>query len=173
MANKITQLVIAICISLALPTAFADQTALQHLRFKTQHDTPVKISSNIRIVLFAHDMDSKDVIDEMLAGKPEDYLKQHDAIYVANVSGMPRIIARMFAYPAMREKPYDIWLDESGTQTGDWLQSEGKVTIFQLDNFRIVSSTTTDNIEELNRILAKTHTESTPATSIVKAPTAD
>lgn len=128
----------------------AEPLALDKLRFKTQHDVPVKVPDNIRLILFAHDMDGKDIVDAAITDKTSDYLPSHNSAFVANISGMPSLIARLFAYPAMRKENYAIWLDEKGTQTADWAQQENTVTVYTLNNLNIV---TTEFVTEPERLL--------------------
>lgn len=119
--------------------SFAEPSSLQGLRFKTQHDVPVSPPQNIQYVLFSHDMNSKDLVSEAINDKNEGFLSKLNTVYIANISGMPRIIARMFAYPAMRKQKYDIWLDEVGEKTAGWAREEGKVTLYSINNLQVTA----------------------------------
>jgi len=140
-------------------TLQAEPTNIQKLSFKTQHGTPVKLHAGLRTIIFAHDMSSKDIVDEAISDKAKGYLEQHNAAFVANISDMPRIIARMFAYPAMRKENYDIWLDEMGTQTTDWDQAEDKVTVYSLNNLTISTVELVDSPQQLMDIIETSQTD--------------
>lgn len=127
--------------------------SMQNLRLKDQNELPVKISANIRYVLFTHDMSGKDLVKDMLEDKPADYLETHHALFVADVSGMPRIIARMFAYPALRKLPYKVLLDEVGTRTADWERRDSAVTLFRIENFIVTGYDFIDTQEALEDAL--------------------
>lgn len=130
-------------------TVSAAPDSMQNLLLRDQHETPVKVSANIRYVIFAHDMSGKDLVKEMLEEKPADYLDTHDALFVADVSGMPRIIARMFAYPSMRKLPYRMLLDEVGNRTADWERRDSAVTLYRVDNFRVTGFEFIDSVAAL------------------------
>ncbi|WP_430462447.1 hypothetical protein ACQUQU_06580 [Thalassolituus sp. LLYu03] len=141
-----------VCIGLS-PMAQAMPKSMQNLRLKDQNELPVKVSANIRYVLFAHDMSSKDLVQEMLADKPADYLDTHHTLFVADISGMPRIIARMFAYPSLRKLPYQVLLDEVGARTENWERRDSAVTLFRVDNFTVTSYDFIDSRDALEDAL--------------------
>jgi len=151
---------------------------LDKIRLKDQHDTPFKVPSDIRYVVFAHDMGSKDLAEEWLSGKDPDFMKDNRIIYVVNISGMPRIISRMFAFPALRKKPYMILVDEVGQTTGDWPTQDSAVTLFTVTDHQIMEKVFIDDVEQmdeqvklLNEEEAGTATES--ETSDTEDPTAE
>ena len=152
MAPKVLLPALLIWIGLS-SAAVAMPESMQNLRLKDQNELPVKISANIRYVLFAHDMSSKDLVQDMLENKPADYLETHHALFVADVSGMPRIIARMFAYPALRKLPYQVLLDEVGSRTADWERRDSAVTLFRVDNFVVTGFDFIDTQEALEDAL--------------------
>lgn len=138
---------------LAVASAWAQPESMQPLRLKDQNEVPVKVSANIRYVLFAHDMSGKDLVEDMLSDKPADYLDTHHALFVADISGMPRIIARMFAYPSLRKLPYRVLLDEVGNRTADWERRDSAVTLFRLDNFNVTGFDFIDTKEALEEAI--------------------
>lgn len=138
---------------LAVATAWAQPDSMQTLRLKDQNEVPVKVSANIRYVLFAHDMSSKDLVKEMLADKPADYLNTHHALFVADISGMPRMIARMFAYPSLRNLPYRVLVDEVGNRTAGWERRDSAVTLFRLENFAVTGFDFIDTKEALEEAI--------------------
>ena len=127
----------------------ASPASMETLRLRDQHDTPIKISSNVRFVIFAHDMPGKDLVKDMLKKADENYLTEHHALFVADVSGMPRIIARMFAFPAMRKAPYQILIDEVGSRTSDWEREDSAITLFRLQEFAVTGYEFIDTPEAL------------------------
>jgi len=138
---------------LASTLSYASPASMETLRLRDQHDTPIKMSANVRFVIFAHDMPGKDLVKEMLAKAGENYLTEHHVVFVADVSGMPRIIARMFAYPAMRKAPYQILIDEVGSRTGDWERQDSAVTLFRLQEFAVTGYEFIDTPEALNEAI--------------------
>jgi hypothetical protein len=50
---------------------------------------------------------------------------------------MPRLIARIFAIPAMRGRPYSILLDRDGATTARLPGGEARATLLFLDRLRV------------------------------------
>jgi hypothetical protein len=82
-------------------------------------------------------MDGGRVLRETLDGAGADSLAARNAVYVADVSGMPALVTRLFALPSMRKRPYRILLDRDGTATRELPQASGKVTVLRLEGLRI------------------------------------
>ncbi|MCD8524169.1 MAG: hypothetical protein LRY72_18200 [Saccharospirillaceae bacterium] len=133
----------------------ASPASMETLRLRDQHDTPIKISANVRYVIFAHDMPGKDLVKEMLKTSGDNYLTEQHALFVTDISGMPRIIARMFAYPAMRKAPYQILIDEVGSRTGDWERQDSAVTLFRLQEFAVTGYEFIDSPEALAAAISR------------------
>jgi hypothetical protein len=91
----------------------------------------------VAIVLFSRDMDGGDLLKEALADAPEGFLRQKRAIYVSDISGMPGLVARMFAIPAMRGRPYAMWLDREGDVLTRLPDEPGKATLLFVDDREI------------------------------------
>ena len=72
-------------LSLLAPATNALPHDLDRLRLKDQHDTPVKIPTDTRYVVFAHDMSSKDLVEEWLESKDDGFMKNNRIVYVVNI----------------------------------------------------------------------------------------
>lgn len=160
--RKITT-TLSIFAALALPlSASAETGSIEGLALQSQHETAVNIPSDTRHVLFAHDMSSKNLVQDMLSSKPADFLDEHKSVFVADISGMPTMIARMFAYPSLRKLPYTVILDNEGDQTAEWQRRDSAVTLISVSNYQITEQRFIDKVEDL---LAAITTE--PATEAV------
>ncbi|WP_346796514.1 FAD/FMN-containing dehydrogenase [Halomonas sp. Bachu 37] len=76
-----------------------------------QFGDAVMIAPDTRLLLVASSRKAADVVNEALDGLPEGFLESHTALYVADVSRMPKMITRMVMVPAMRSAPYSVLLD--------------------------------------------------------------
>ena len=91
-----------------------------------------------RVVVVSRDMEAGDVVKKALAGRDQAFLDQHAIVYVANISGMPAMVTRLFALPRMRERPYRMLLDLDGNATKDVPAVAGRPTVLALDDGRVV-----------------------------------
>jgi len=80
------------------------------LMLEDQYEKKAAIPSDVEILIFAADKAGADQVNTFLQDRPANYLSQHKARFVSDISGMPSMITRMFALPKMRERPYSIYL---------------------------------------------------------------
>ena len=97
-----------------------------------QHGKPHAIDSDVQVVLFSRDMDGGAVIRGVLDEDPE-FLARNGAVYVSDVSGMPRFVLQAIAKPKMRGRPYPVLLDETGEATTGLPGVKGKPTVVWLE----------------------------------------
>ena len=103
-----------------------------------QHEKPHRIDEHVRAVFFAREMEGGKVIRALLDEEGPEFLEKHRAVYVADISGMPSLIANMIAIPKMkRERPYPTLLDRNGETTAPYPSEEGRVTVLLLDKLRV------------------------------------
>lgn len=98
-----------------------------------QHEQPLSIDSSTRYVLVSYDMGPGKQANAYLDEKGADYLPSNNAVYVANIHGMPSIIANTFALPKMRKYAHRILVMNEDGLFDDWPQEKGKVSVFALD----------------------------------------
>ena len=72
-----------------------------------------------------------------LADVEEGALEQVNALYIADISGMPALVSRLFAVPAMRRRPYAMLLDRDGSKTQRLPDAPEKATVIFLEQAKI------------------------------------
>jgi len=119
----------------AAPYAVGD--TMEPLSLEDQHDDKRSLDGSVQVVLFSRDMDGGDLLEDALANTPKGFLDEKHALYVADIHGMPSFVARMFAIPSMRKRPYSMLLDREGEVTARFPSEEGKATLLFLDDLDI------------------------------------
>lgn len=114
-----------------------------------QFNNSYTLTSSAEVLLIAADMDSAKWVKEALADKPEGYLDERRVVFLADISGMPKIISRMFAMPKMRKYNYTVILDRDGQVTAQYQAEPGKLTWIYLSDGQPVSRQTLSSAEEL------------------------
>ena len=126
---------------LVADVAFAERYAvgdtIEPFTLEDQHGESGTFDASAKVILFSRDMKGGDFLKEGLAGVARGYLDGMNAVYVADISGMPRLIARIFAVPAMRKRPYSMLLDRDGEATARLPDLEGQATLIFLDRLRV------------------------------------
>lgn len=115
----------------AKPLAIGD--VMPKLSATDQHEKAYEITSDTRYVLVSFDMGPGKQANAYLNEKGADYLPKNKAVYVANIHGMPNIIANTFALPKMRKYAHRILVMNEAGLFDEWPQEKGTVSVFALD----------------------------------------
>ena len=118
-----------------------------------QHDAPYTLNEQTRVLLVARDMDGAKLVNAALDGKPRGYLEQRQAVFLADISRMPGVIASLFALPKMRDYSYRILLDRDARIAPRYPAGEGEVLWLQLDGLQIVSQQAFTRADDLRQAL--------------------
>lgn len=97
-----------------------------------QHDVPFEFKPGILRVVIAFEMPVSKAANKVLAAEGAGFLEGHQAIYVANIHGMPAM-GRMFALPKMRKYPHRIILADSEELLAPFPREEGELTVVRVD----------------------------------------
>lgn len=107
-----------------------------NISIKDQFDKNHTITSNVKTILFASDKGTSEILRDFLLAKDKDFLKKNSAVYVADISGMPSLIARFFALPKMRDYPFSVLLLDD-TNKDNFDKEEGKIIVYSLENKKV------------------------------------
>ncbi|MBN7118890.1 FAD/FMN-containing dehydrogenase [Ectopseudomonas oleovorans] len=120
-----------------------------------QHDVPYTLNDETRILLVARDMDGAKLVNAALEGKPKGYLDERHAVFLADISRMPSVIATLFAIPKMRDYNYRILLDRDARIAPRYQAGEGQVLWLQLDGLQIVAQQVFTRADDLRQALER------------------
>jgi hypothetical protein len=67
----------------------------------------------------------------------KEYLTEHNTFYIADTSGIPRLVAKFIVFPALRKKPYAIMLDDEPSVTKSFPFEKDCVTLLHVNAFVI------------------------------------
>jgi hypothetical protein len=127
---------------------------LPALALADQHGRPQRLDEGVRLVLFTRDMDAGRLVQRALSDADAVRLSQSGAVYVSDVSRMPRLVRRIVAKPRMRQRPYPMLLDEEGEATAALPSREGRVTLLFLERLRVSEIRFAETPEEVAAALA-------------------
>lgn len=109
------------------------------LSLKDQHDRPQTTASTGRFLLFSADKDGSNLADAVLEGQTGETLERAGLCYVADISGMPAMVTKMFAMPKLRKRPYPVLLGRTPADTLTLPRRSGTVTLIELRDGRVVA----------------------------------
>lgn len=135
--------------SMTADTPLQAGTTLSAFSMPDQHDAKHTVDDSVRMIVFAADMDGGDISKEALAQDGAKMLSDAGALYIADISGMPAMIAKMFAVPAMRRRGYPVLLDRDGSRTRGWPRVPGQLTVIALDRLTVRNVTQVGSVADL------------------------
>lgn len=109
------------------------------LSLNDQHDTLRTTLSASRFLLFSADKDGSNLTDEVLEGQTGETLERAGLCYVADISGMPSMVTKMFAMPKLRKRPYPVLLGRTAEDTMTLPRQAGRVTVIDIDGGSVKS----------------------------------
>ncbi len=105
--------VLLLCLISASAMALETGERLAPWTLLDQHDQAYTLDNQLQVLLVARSMEAAKLVDSALQGKPKGYLEQRHAVFLADISRMPKVIATLFALPKMRDYNYRILLDRN------------------------------------------------------------
>ncbi len=127
--------------------------SLPEMEFIDQHDQSHKLGSDIQYLIFAHTKQSGSIMTEILMDVEADHLQKHNAVYIADISGMPSLIARLFALPKLRKVGSPIYLCKENELVAWIPKKEEMITLLKLSNGTVEQISFTDNEDVIRKIL--------------------
>jgi len=118
-----------------------------------QHGKEHEVNEQVRLVLFCKDKKGNDIVGDALKDTSAGYLSQHQTFFVADTSGMPRLIAKFVALPALRKRPYRVLLDPGPSVTKGFPSEKDKVTLLFLKNLTIKAIKFVDNPGDITKAI--------------------
>lgn len=118
-----------------------------------QFDHAYTLNDQARVLLVARSMDAAKLVDAALQGQPKGYLEARQAVFVADIQRMPRLIAKLFAVPAMQAYSYRVMLDRDARIAPRYPGAVDKVLWLQLDKGKLVAQHEYSSAAELRQAL--------------------
>jgi hypothetical protein len=120
-----------------------------------QFDQAFTLDNQTQTLLVARSMEAAKLVEAALQGQPKGYLEGRHAVFLADIQRMPRLIAKMFAVPAMRDYSYRVMLDREGRVATRYPGAEDKVLWLQLKDGQLVAQHEYSTPAQLHEALEK------------------
>ena len=104
-----------------------------------QFDQAFTLDNRTQTLLVARSMEGAKLVNAALQGQPKGYLEARHAVFLADIERMPRLIAKMFAVPAMRDYSYRVMLDRDGRVAPKYPGAVDSVLWLQLKDSQLVA----------------------------------
>jgi ABC-type Fe3+-hydroxamate transport system substrate-binding protein len=122
-----------------------------------QFDKPTTITSTTKKVVFVFTKNSGHITRALLDSKPDDYLSNKNIALIADISGMPSLIASMFAIPDLKKHKYSIMLikNEEAAKKYKNDKYEDYIAVVGLDDLKITNIKLVSTATQLENELGK------------------
>jgi hypothetical protein len=120
-----------------------------------QFDKPYTATTELKVLLVAHDMAGSKLVKAALAERPAGYLEARHAAFVADISRMPAPISKLFAIPALRDYSYRVLLDREPRVANRFPTQPDAVTWLQLEQGKVTATRQFDSAEDLRQALER------------------
>ncbi|PZP15514.1 MAG: hypothetical protein DI602_01970 [Aliarcobacter butzleri] len=129
-------------------------SSVPELKIKDQFEKEHTLNANIKTILFASDKTTSDMIRDYLLplSEKENILEKNNAVYIADISGMPSLISKYIALPKMKKYPFSILLLDD-TNKDNFTKEDGKIIVYTLDNLKVTNITKISTPQELANII--------------------
>ncbi len=129
--------------------------SLETLKLNDQFEKPQTLSADTKKVIFAFSKDMGHMSNEFFDKQDANFLAEHSAVLVADVSGAPSLIRSMFIMPGLEEFKHTVLVIEDENVAASYRIDEHKEALMILDvnNFIIENISYVASEEELAKAL--------------------
>ncbi|WP_299790037.1 hypothetical protein [uncultured Shewanella sp.] len=140
--------------SFAQASSYVEGDLISQIQLQDQFENEITVSEGTRTLLFSRNMKGGDIIKEALETLTAEQKQANDSlVYVADISGMPSLIAKFVAIPQMKDLPFSMGLDREGETTRLLPSAKDQATLITLDHLKVVNVSTFDSSAALIKAL--------------------
>ena len=136
----------------AQANVFVVNDKIDPVTLEDQFEQPLVVNEHTKVVLFSRGMKGGELIQEALETIPVEQ-QPTEMAYIADISGMPSLIARFVAIPKMKDLPFAMGLDREGEVTASWPAEKDTATVVTLDKLSVVTIEFYDSGEAIIKAL--------------------
>lgn len=148
---SLSLLLLASCFAGAHAGPLAPGATLAPITIADQHGNEARVDENTRLLMFSRDMGANKLAKTAFGQRPAKYLPDAHAMYLIDVSGMPKFVTNNFAIPKMQKYGYRIFLDRDASRTEALPSRKKEVTLVHLDRLKVTGIEYATSAEALNR----------------------
>lgn len=106
------------------------------MTIKDQFEKEHTVDANVKTIIFSASKAEGTTIKEFLNTQKKDFLDSNNAVYIADITGMPSLITKYVALPKMKEYSFHVLLIDE-TNKGLFPVKDDMISIISLHNSKI------------------------------------
>lgn len=108
------------------------------ISLQDQFEKTLNVTPETQVLLFSRDMDGGEVVQAAFDATPENQ-RPANLVYLADISGMPSLIAKFIAVPKMQDYPFILGLDREGDITAAFPAEKSQATVIKINALKVIS----------------------------------
>lgn len=112
-------------------------TMLNDYEYETPKGYMMKIPPKSKLILVAFEKDTAKTVNDYLKMQEKYYIQKNNAVFISDISNMPKIITHMFALPKMKKFEHLIYLQYSGKFEKLVPHKDDKITLLKIKEGKI------------------------------------
>jgi len=100
---------------------------------KDQFEKKHTVNADVKTIIFSAEKETSAGLNEFLSSKEKGFLETNNAVFIADISGMPSIISYLFALPKMKKYNYNVLLIEEENDKR-FSKKEENLTVYTLED---------------------------------------
>ncbi|MBA1433324.1 MAG: hypothetical protein FAF04_06995 [Epsilonproteobacteria bacterium] len=130
---------------------------LSGVKLKDQNEKPQTVTAETKVIFFSFSKPTGHACNDFLEKKPANFLAEHKALYVADVSAAPSLIKKMFILPDLKELKFPILLINDDTLSAAYSKgmNKEKIVVVLLKDGIITKIENLDDTQALEEFFAK------------------
>jgi len=131
--------------------------SLSDLKLKDQNEKPRTLTADTKVVFFSFSKPTGHACNDFLEKKPTNFLTEHKALYVADVSAAPSLIKKMFILPDLKDLKFPILLinDDALSAAYSKGMNKEKIIVVLLNNGTITKIENLDDTKALENFFTQ------------------
>ncbi len=93
-----------------------------------------------RVLILAFEKDTGEMVNQYLTRQEKGYLPNQDALFIADIARMPRLVARLFALPKMRKYEHTVLLAYDSAFQESFPRKEGHATVIHFGRTQAIEA---------------------------------
>jgi len=156
---KLLEKVFAALLFVGLAQTACGLDSFTAMELEDQWGKPTLLDKQVKLVLFSHHKKGGQWVKTGLESLQLSDLKARHWLYVADISGMPKMISRMFALPKMRKYTFPVALVKNSELVAAWPKQKQQVSVYQVEALTIKQIRYFDSADKLHAFLKSLVTE--------------
>ncbi len=130
--------------------------SLSDMKLSDQNEKRQMLKADTKIVFFSFIKSTGRACNDFLKKKPANFLAKHRAVYVANISGAPSFIKKIFILPDLKKLKFPVLLINNDALLAAYSKGvdKEKIVVVYLENKKIIKIENLNNIKALEALFS-------------------